>query len=380
MKDINEIKDKLNELISSDKVYFVKNKDEVIGSFKWVEEYDEYVAKLIEDIRLPRWVSSNFSAWVESRTIAKHRGNIKEYLDSIGLSDTKSLIDVTHALSLNDSLWVCENNSELVWSKINLYKNDFKEVIAKTAFHSGLRGHRFSTTIPEIATGGMQEKCWVKVDGIVYLYKEGSEGFANAGLEPYSEVMVTQILNRLKYNHIDYRLVKYHKSLVSACKLFTSEDVGFISFAEMCGVKDFQSIRSELDKLGFLREFCQMMILDYIVLNTDRHLNNFGFLIDNNTYEIVGFAPLFDHGYSLLNFYMVQDDLETYIKDKYPRITDRTFEDVAKQCKKLLGNEHNVEKLIGFKFDSDELTGLSDSRIDLVQNFVTKRINSFLSW
>lgn len=43
----------------------------------------------------------------------------------------------------------------------------------------------------------------------------------------------------------------------------------------------------------------RMIILDYIIANEDRHLNNFGLLRNAETLEWLGFAPIFDSGSSL---------------------------------------------------------------------------------
>lgn len=50
-----------------------------------------------------------------------------------------------------------------------------------------------------------------------------------------------------------------------------------------------------------------LMVFDFIIENKDRHFSNFGFLVNNDTGEIKELAPIFDNGYSLLNFEMEQD-------------------------------------------------------------------------
>jgi len=52
----------------------------------------------------------------------------------------------------------------------------------------------------------------------------------------------------------------------------------------------------------FVKALHDMLIFDAVVCNTDRHFGNFGFLVDNETNEIVAPAPLFDHGNALFNF------------------------------------------------------------------------------
>ena len=42
-----------------------------------------------------------------------------------------------------------------------------------------------------------------------------------------------------------------------------------------------------------------MIVLDYIIANEDRHLNNFGLLRNAETLEWIGMAPIYDSGSSL---------------------------------------------------------------------------------
>ena len=42
-----------------------------------------------------------------------------------------------------------------------------------------------------------------------------------------------------------------------------------------------------------------MIVLDYIIVNEDRHFNNFGVLRNAETLEWLGFAPIYDSGSSL---------------------------------------------------------------------------------
>ena len=42
-----------------------------------------------------------------------------------------------------------------------------------------------------------------------------------------------------------------------------------------------------------------MLTIDYLIANTDRHLNNFGAIRNADTLEWIGMAPIFDSGTSL---------------------------------------------------------------------------------
>ena len=55
----------------------------------------------------------------------------------------------------------------------------------------------------------------------------------------------------------------------------------------------FENDEKELDKIN------QMIVVDFIIANEDRHLNNFGLVRNANTLEWIGVAPIFDSGSSL---------------------------------------------------------------------------------
>ena len=50
-----------------------------------------------------------------------------------------------------------------------------------------------------------------------------------------------------------------------------------------------------------------MALSDFLISNTDRHFNNFGFLEDPDSLEFLSFAPLFDSGNSMMyrNIYSI---------------------------------------------------------------------------
>ena len=78
---------------------------------------------------------------------------------------------------------------------------------------------------PEFTTNGMLPKCWRRVSGKVYLYKDGTEGASNTGFEPYSEFYAAQVAQAMGINAIPYNLSKWKGRLCSTCELFTSKDV-----------------------------------------------------------------------------------------------------------------------------------------------------------
>lgn len=371
MKEMNLFKASSD---GSSHTYYIKNKDVTVGSFQWK---DVSMAVLIEDRGLPSFVSESVTAWLEGRTPAKHRAHAKELLQACGLVTTKDVIDYAKGLSLNDTLWVTKD-STIKWSEVSLFTNPFDDVIAHTAFDGGMYGLPFSTTSPEFGTDGMLAKCWVREpSGEISLYKAGTQRFSNAGKEPYSEVMAHQILTRLGYSHVSYRLANFHKKLVSVCPLFTSEDVMYLPIYKYFFFRTLEGLLQECINHGIGEALAQHLVYDYLSWNTDRHAGNFGVLLDSTTFELKGMAPIFDNGCSMLAYWNGTDDLSQYITNSTPALY-ASFEMGAKLGKQVLGRNHNVQRLVNFKFDRSELEGFNEERLCAIEDWLQGRVRWFL--
>jgi len=121
-----------------------------------------------------------------------------------------------------------------------------------------------------------------------------------------------------------------------------------------------------------------MLIFDVIILNTDRHFGNFGFLIDNSTNEIVKTAPIFDNGLSLFCDALDDDlmNIEKYADTKYMKNAG----DFMEFAKSIIDNriKRKVKKLINFRFIKDKNYNLSAKRIKKIESFIHQRVNKIL--
>ena len=265
----------------------------------YCKELERYVA----DELLPLGFS-NIQAWTDRRNYAKHKYHLQRWPKEWQLDTISGFLDVTHALGLNDTLWVRRADDNLSCENVSLYSNEFSDVVAKTAFSKGLQGLKLSSTSPEFTSEGSFEKCWVRdKTGCIKLYKKGSEGFANAGLEPYSEYYASQLSAFICRSSVSYNLRYFKKHLVSACSMFTDEDNGFVpiyKYLDNSRSYRFAEIIAFLEQFGLEDDFRDMIVLDAVILNPDRHFGNFGFIVDNDTFRIKSFVPVFDHNMALL--------------------------------------------------------------------------------
>lgn len=229
---------------------------------------------------------------------------------------------------------------------------------------------------------GVLSKAWYNVDGEVVIVK----GCTENGYEVYSEVMASRIAKLLGFNSVSYWLDDSEKfpeidnkgvSHVSICKTFLSENEEYVSIYNRLGFsKDSkwtgkQWWEESIKLLGkkFLDE---ILILDAIIGNEDRHLNNFGFIFNSEKEEYIP-APIFDSGASLLAW-VRGDDLEfkarKYIYDKA-----RPFKSKHKKQIKLVSDSININDISFLKLKNSIIDIL-----DLLPNSRKTAILTYLEW
>ena len=94
-----------------------------------------------------------------------------------------------------------------------------------------------------------------------------------------------------------------------------------------------------------------MLTVDFIIANTDRHYNNFGFLRNPDTLEWLGLSPVFDSGTSFFHNESVFSLKNPYFRES-SKIKAKPFATNQKeQMKKIPFREYsanlNLEKLNG---------------------------------
>lgn len=366
---------------ASSEIYTVLNKDCELCRFRWSGQtaIDFDISDIDGLDNLPYFMSRDIYSWLKSRTPPKHRAFMRELLQQLGSTTDRLVLDYSKGLSLTDTLWVKRESENLKWSDVSLYRNEFDQLIAHIAFDGGLHGKAFKTTSPEFATDGVLPKCWIRDNnGNIFLKKAGSTGISNAGNEPYSEVMASQVLRTLGYNHVDYTLENFRGRVVSSCQLMTSEAVSLLPLYKLCTSYDFTSIRRCVDALGFQEDFYRMLVFDYLSLNTDRHLGNFGVLVDADTFEPLRLAPIYDNGASMLCYYTGYQSMDEYLVQAIPALYD-SFDETIPYWKRMVRNSHNVQRLINFNFNRDAIMAYPEDKISLVEQFLQSRVTHFLS-
>lgn len=244
--------------------------------------------------------------WWADRSIPASRSGVRDALEYLGISNTKSLLVRCFGLSLSDQYWIRPIGSDLLWENVNFFENDFSEDIGDALFGHANKAEDFDFSSPDNTSDGCLKKRWKIIDGKRCLIKGGS------GLEKqqtFNEVIATKIMHLLGIPHVPYSLIWDGGEPYSVCEDFVDSETELVPawrimqtqkkdnnvsvyrhFVNCCEALGAGNMTSALDK---------MIVLDYIIANEDRHLNNFGLLRNAETLEWLGFAPIYDSGSSL---------------------------------------------------------------------------------
>lgn len=251
-----------------------------------------------------------FREWWKGRCIPSSRQNLDNFLKETNESSLNSIIIKSLGLSLSDQYWIKPEKSHLKWKEVNFYENEFSSDVGDLFFGIKLK-KQINFLSPDNTSDGWLLKKWIIKDGNRFLIKGGSEPYTQ---EPFNEVLATKICDCLNIPHANYTLVKINEDYFSSCNNITNVDTELVSawnilntrkkekripafenFIKCCTNLNIGSEEKLNDDIG------KMILLDFIIANTDRHYNNFSFLRNSNTLEWMGLAPIFDTGTSMFN-------------------------------------------------------------------------------
>ena len=209
----------------------------------------------------------------------------------------------------------------MTWEKGNFYTNSFDEDIGKFIAGKSTRkpGH-MSSDSPDLFSNGEQDKRWAILRDKRVLIKYGQPPYYE---QPFNEVLASGLCLRLGIPHVSYSFISkgsIRPEIYSICPCFIDKDTefvpaGFIQYVQKKEKSDsfYKHVLKCCKKLGMpdiegIKKFlAQMMLLDYIMANADRHFGNFGFIRNAETLEWMGPAPIFDSGNSMFYDFPTSD-------------------------------------------------------------------------
>lgn len=357
------------------KIYNVSNMEYAPYIISRISNYNDALLKRV-------------SRWFLGRGIPSWRDRLDLLLHRLNIIAPNELLNKAFGLSLSDQYWLKPFDTNIKYDDINFFDNDFdysEFLEASLSKNSSTIINENSLKTPNNTTDGMLKKAWVIEDGIRYLLKSG---YKTEVLQPFNEVLASEICKRLGFNHVTYTLDLYKNTVVSKCPCFINKDIELVTAYQVISdiwdfnVDSYEKYISKLEEMGIndaRREVENMFILDFLIMNEDRHLNNFGIIRAVDTLKWVCVAPIFDNGQSLNINYYSEDELHVTGEGRF-FYEVRSFDEIIKVVKDI--KRIDVSKLEGIPewFDNllhqyQEFTHISNERINKLCILLNHQIN-----
>lgn len=389
-------KELLNEL------YYLMHRDTIVAllSFNRITGEITSVVDVFVSEELPVGYSSDIvqiRKWWVQRAIPVSREGLKHLLIITNEITSTALLLAGKGLSLTDHYWMKHVNSLEDWNTVNYYTNDFTDDIGDILFGNKYTEDVVSKLSPSSSAVGEMKKKWIIRNGVRYLLKVNLNDYSQ---QCVNEIIASKLHETLNFeNYVKYSLINVplndRPALGCICKAFTSTEQEFISAFQLiqtAGTKNDAScyeLMLELAELAGLNKpavrnhFEYTMVTDFLLTNTDRHFNNFGFLRKKDCINLTGIAPIFDTGNSL--FY---NQHYLPIGEGLYDINVTTFWDKETKGFKYIKPTFNFNTSVLSSFDQiiynllSNCNGMPDDRkIKIVETFKVKLtiLNDFLN-
>ena len=251
---------------------------------------------------------------------------------------------------MSDQYWVKPADSNIEYKDINFFEHDFKDSkFTNATFSSGVDSSaKISLISPNNTTDGRLKKTWIIENNKRYLLKGG---YKNEVMQPFNEVLASMICERLGFNHIKYTIEVINGKVVSKCERFINTDTELIPAHQILyEIQKKENVYEEYIKIlenkgiNNVREKLEnMFILDYLILNEDRHLNNFGIIRNVNNLNWIDIKDIKRIDLSKLDG--VVDEFDELLH-KYQSTTIMTDRRINKICTLLISRINKLENII----------------------------------
>ena len=267
--------------------------------------------------------------WLTRRAIDAHRTNSRLLRKALRLAPNDDLAAVlrVHGATITDAYWFRGENENLTYDQVKFQKDyPFSRLALRGDPDSFQKGTAASVT-PELTNTGSFEKCWRYEDGAWWMYKAGTEA------ERFSELFVYELCRALGFPVAEYQnCAPYIRT-----RDFTGGRLNFEPAAYLVGDdEDYETNYHAFLRFGqkVADQYVELLLMDTICRNADRHTYNYGLLRDRQTGEVVSLAPNFDNNIALISGGMDDEprrpDLLTELLEEFEAATGAVTDYLAR--------------------------------------------------
>ena len=369
------------------KEYILKHKDNDVLLFRMDNESHilSGIEKIINAERLPFGLldinnivecSILLNKWIEARGLPESRIDKEDIKKQYNAKELKELMVKAMGLNLTDHYWLHEAGKKIKWKEVNHFENSFDKVIPSEDVYPGLRVN-VGDSSPNLCVDGSIEKRWIMKNEERYLIK-GSR-FKERKQEPFNEAIASEIMDEYGIKHVRYEhkwtrkenepyseclcMCDIHIEYMNIGWVFSNIEYGSRKYSDLinlCRERGIEEIKERID---------EMLAIDFLLGNTDRHRGNYGILRESDSLKWICFAPIFDNGNSLFHD-MVEEDTNNFSVDSF----SKAF------------NDRNMSNLDLIDYPQWYNEGRSDKIVEIVnrnlrsnEKMKSKRINKIIS-
>ena len=324
---------------------------------KWIDGNLEIINEALLPLYLKR--IKNADMWLETRAIDSHRANSRLLKKALRLAEKDDISTVIHVngATITDNYWIRPLGSDLKYEDIRFSDDYFSNLALKGTYNSfNLAASSKRSRTPELTNVGSFEKCWKLHDGKWWMHKKANHE------EMFSELFVYEFGKLLGMNMAVY---ERGDACVKSLDFTDSATINFEPASTFMGDnEEYLDVIDALQRLcpQAIPDYIRMIFLDTICANPDRHTNNFGFLRDVTSGELLGLAPNFDNNMALIargypakpkaNDLLIQlfnEVLEEYpeYRNYLPEIKEETIRDVIANLHMRVKTQSVVDLVIG---------------------------------
>lgn len=265
----------------------------LLSSDRKVAIFKEGHCLWLDEKRAPLLIkrTQNIALFLAGRVMDQERRNsrlLKKILE-LKESDDALLALYSYGASLSDDYWFRPRGSKKRYQDI-AFQNDAYANVALDGEIRFLPRHRSPS--PQLTLGGSYEKCWKRIDNDWWIIKKGTPA------EIFSEYFVYLLGKACHFAMAEYVL--------------DGDNIRSKNFAEDVNFEPAKALMDDNDDYGdcftvlydlshaLAEQYLQIIWLDSLVNNVDRHSENFGFLRCREDGKILSMAPNFDNNAALI--------------------------------------------------------------------------------
>ena len=244
---------------------------------KNIPVYDIEKKEILNDALIPGSMlrGMSFETWMSHRrSLLSNVMARKLFFNAFGYSADENADSQTHIFSLSDCYWRKSDGESISFEQASPYYEPF---------WNG-EGKYTGGPVPSIYTGGAVSKYWIDKNTLL---KHGC-------------LVELEIYALLKNMGVECNKITLSDD---GCGILVKNITDADSMLEtaICSGRFKSNYFPTIDEIieAFGDPGIRMLVIDAIIGNTDRHLENFGFMRNANTGEYLGMAPLYDFDHAL---------------------------------------------------------------------------------